>query len=241
MLIDLKGQRFGRLTVITRIKNIHGNTAWRCLCDCGNEKVATTSTLKGGAKSCGCIAKERHKAHRDLMEKTRGQLNKRIYGIWQKMIHRTTKPNDPDYKIYGGRGIKVCDEWLNDYLAFEKWSLSHGHDNSLTIDRIDNDGNYSPENCRWADKFTQNNNRSISHRISYKNKTMTVTQWSREFNLIDSAVSFRVSQGWSMEDIEKYAKENAKRLEEKRNKNRIRRENEDKAFHAYMAAEEAKW
>lgn len=153
--IDLTGQRFGRLTVIQRAENKGVITRWLCECDCGNEKVIRAQDLKEGkTQSCGCLrselVSERNYVH--------GHSEERIHNIWRGMKKRCLNPKSKSYKDYGARGIRICDEWLNDFQAFYDWAIANGYSDSLSIDRIDNDGNYRPSNCRWADRKTQNIN-----------------------------------------------------------------------------------
>ena len=159
---DLTGLKFGRLTVLHKCdwKDAKGSTVWACVCECGTMRYIRLSSLTSeNTNSCGCYLKDRAvESHT-----THGGFHDRLYGVWNMMIQRCTNPNNWKYNNYGGRGIKVCDQW-RDYAVFRDWALKSGYDkdapfSQCTIDRIDVDGNYCPENCRWADSKTQNMNK----------------------------------------------------------------------------------
>ena len=154
VVIDLSGQKFGKLTVLERANpNQKGGARWLCQCECGQTTTVDSYSLRSGhTKSCGCIHGEFH-----------GSSYSRLYGVWNNMRNRCYNPNKESYKHYGGRGIRVCDEWLHSFAAFKEWAMSTGYDPSApygqcTLDRIDVNGNYEPSNCRWVDFKTQANN-----------------------------------------------------------------------------------
>lgn len=194
-LIDLTGQKFGRLTVLSRTEHeTRKGVFWLCRCDCGKETVVASGKLKSGTtRSCGCSRKGKTSAFRHGMSRTR------LYSIWGKMKERCSNPKDPGYKNYGGRGIKVCGEW-QDFLGFYDWSIKNGYSDDLSIDRINVNGNYEPSNCRWADRITQANNKRSSRFIECNGIKKTISEWSRETGLSSNCIADRLKSGWSTED-----------------------------------------
>lgn len=156
--LDLTNQRFGKLVAKYRVesdKNRHAR--WYCECDCGGKTIAyATSLVRGQSLSCGCESSRATIGPRSVIH---GESNTRLYRIWKGMKERCNNPNNQKYDLYGGRGIKVCDTWLNNYAIFSAWAKENGYADELTIDRINVDGNYEPENCRWATYSEQNRNR----------------------------------------------------------------------------------
>jgi hypothetical protein len=202
--IDMTGMKFGKWTVIELaepLKDYRGYNVhrWKCRCECGNVRDVIGTTLRSGASvSCGCHVGHRADKARELFS-THGESKTRLYKIWNYMRKRCNNPNVQNYSDYGGRGIKVCDEWNESYETFRDWSIAHGYDDTLSIDRIDVNGNYEPKNCRWATWTEQANNRTNTRYLTYKGKTMSVSDWAKELGMPYKKLYKRVYLGWSAE------------------------------------------
>lgn len=205
---NLLGERFGLLTVTEeRPSRMSGNrlvTMWHCKCDCGNELDVIANSLTGGrTKSCGC-AKAKMISQR--VAKHRG-IDDRLYKVWANMKARCHNPNHTSFSDYGGRGIKVCSEW-DDYSAFRDWALANGYNananyGECTIDRINNDGDYTPDNCRWVDMSVQRTNTrtpSNARLIEYNGKTKRLCEWATITGLKPSTLGERLRRGWNVSD-----------------------------------------
>lgn len=199
--VDLTGQRFGRLTVIERVGTKYGQAAWLCQCGCGNCSVVVTGVLRSGRqRSCGCYRSETTTKCRTK----HGGKHERLYKIWKNIKTRCTNPNIDQWRDYGGRGIKMCEEWATNYDAFRAWALQNGYDESAkrgdcTIDRIDVNGNYEPSNCRWVNMKVQNNNQRSNKHITFCDETHTLAEWSALKGIKQSTLLIRLKHGWPVE------------------------------------------
>jgi hypothetical protein len=198
-LKDITGERFGKLTVIKRGEDFIGpagrETQWVCKCDCGNTTIVRGHALRNGhTRSCGCLIVDSSTKH--------GLYNTKIYGKYNKMKHRCFNSNNKHYKRYGGRGITICDEWLgeNGFINFYNWAMANGYSDDLTIDRINNDGNYEPSNCRWTTQEVQANNTSNNVIIKYNNEEHTISEWAKIYNIEYYNLYNRIiNLGWSID------------------------------------------
>lgn len=209
-LEDITGNRYGRLTVI-EFAGFHEQPSgrrrsqWRCRCDCGNEVIVQTFNLKSGnSKSCGCYNAESIKDR----STTHGCRHTRLYAIWTNMKTRCyNKGETSDYMNYGGRGIKMCEEWRDSFEPFRDWALKNGYDDSLSIDRVDVDGAYEPSNCRWVDAKLQANNRRNTISVSSNGETRTLSEWSRITGIKYHTIYARMKRlGMSQEEAINYSK-----------------------------------
>lgn len=205
-LDGLELKRFGRLVVMYRLGEPYTSRSGRvydtipmymCKCDCGNEKAIPAISLIGGhTESCGCYQNECRKV---MNLKYSSKYNKRIYRIWNGMIGRCERKSSINYENYGGRGIKICDEWHN-FNVFYDWAINNGYSDDLTIDRIDVNGNYEPSNCRWATYHEQNLNRRSNALITYNGETKTISEWSEAKNINYSMLRNRLYSGMTPEE-----------------------------------------
>ena len=193
-LIDLTGARFGKLTVIEQAESKNGKTRWACLCDCGVTTCVRSSHLRNGrAKSCGCSAFGNDNSTKH------GMYGTRIYTSWCQMKARCLNPKATNYKNYGARGITVYKEWVDNFAAFRDWAVTHGYADNLTLDRVDVNGNYCPENCRWATPKEQGNNRRDNKLLTYKGETRTQQEWAELKGLTKGTLYGRLRRGWTVE------------------------------------------
>lgn len=204
-LIDLTGQRFGQLTVLCRFGETHKkqNARWLCKCSCGKKIVVQSNNLRNGAtKSCGCLRVQRaiENITNYNSELNAQERDKRLYRIWNHMKQRCQNPKTDVFSYYGGRGIGICAEW-NDFYAFQAWAVESGYREDLTIERIDVNGDYCPENCRWATMKEQAYNRRNNHRLYYDGKYLTITEWAKLLGCSEVCLIYRLNRGWPVEKV----------------------------------------
>lgn len=193
---NLVGRRYGRLVVVAFHHSDGEKRFWLCKCDCGGEKVVSTGVLNYGAvASCGCLKLETQRKNRTKVIKHGFSHKERLYEIWKNMRRRCYDPTNKRAEHYYRKGVTVCDEW-NDYAVFREWALNNGYSDNLTLDRIDNNGNYSPSNCRWATPKQQANNTSRNRMITYAGKTMTMSEWADCVGLTYAALNHRMQRHW---------------------------------------------
>ena len=196
-LIDLTGNKYGLLTVISRSENApNGVAVWKCKCECGNITFVRGNNLKsGGVKSCGCLRKivnKRRTTHN--MSKTR------LYREWTSIKARCCYNSQKGYKSYGKRGIKVCDEWVDSFETFASWATSTGYQDDLTIERIDNNKGYNPDNCKWIPLSEQSKNRRSNILVEYNGEIHNLSEWCKAFGVDYRLVHNRIyKNGWSFE------------------------------------------
>ena len=190
--VDRTDFKYGKLTCTETFERRGKRIYWLCKCECGNEKWVCAQNLLN-AKSCGCQMRETKKVH--------GMSHTRIHETWSHMLARCNNKNHKFYKDYGGRGIKVCDEWLGTqgFIRFNEWANNNGYSENLTLDRIDNNKGYYPDNCRCVDWSTQANNKRGNIRYEYKGESHTIAEWARITGIKETTLSKRL-KNWSIED-----------------------------------------
>ena len=195
-IIDLTGKRFGRLIVISFYGRTNA-TKWNCICDCGATVIVNGHDLKreSGTKSCGCYRKDMLTTHGHNSD---GKITSE-YGSWHSMIDRCFNRNSISYKRYGGRGVSVCDEWKNSFQAFVN-DMGNKPTDKHSLERENNNGNYEPNNCRWATKAEQQNNMSSNRMLTINGETLSISQWSKKTSIKPKTIYARVGRGWSSED-----------------------------------------
>lgn len=198
---NLTGKKYHKLTVLEYSHMERKYSMWKCKCDCGNIVTIKGASVKcGNTKSCGCLGRglksveRNHHGHTSKYSK----YNKE-YKIWRSMLHRCNNPNNKYYHIYGKKGIKVCERWYS-YINFFK-DMGPRPLPEYSLDRIDNNGNYSPENCRWANRNQQNNNKSTSKYLVYNGVTLTQSQWAKLFDITQSSIYYHLKKGANFNEI----------------------------------------
>lgn len=200
MKIDFTNKRFGKIVCVKPLRvNNHKEVVWLCKCDCGNFCEKSSGAFKNISKiaSCGCMkGKKPHMTNLELKN------YKPIHECYVNMKTRCYNPNYELYSRYGGRGIKVCDEWKDNFKEFYNWAIN-GWKKGLTLDRINNDDDYKPDNCRWVDRIEQANNRHTNYLIKYKGRIKTMAQWSRILKIDYSFIQIRMYKNKTMEEVVK--------------------------------------
>ena len=190
-----KGERYGRLSIIKEVKKRKGRRYFLCECDCGTKKEIDLSKLRSGnTKSCGCLNSElaikRNSTH--------GMSKTRIYHIWAGIKDRIFNKKATSYEYYGGRGIEVCSEWM-EFEPFHEWAISNGYKENLTLERIDVNGNYCPENCTWITQKEQCYNTRSNLIINYKGEKKPLKEWTKDLTLDYLVVYKRLKRGWPVD------------------------------------------
>ena len=192
---NIIGKKFGKLLVLENLNvKSHGSTLHRCACECGNIKDIPISYLKSKhTTSCGCLVKEMHTIH--------NLSQSRLYNIYRGMLGRCFRENHQAYHNYGGRGITVCDDWKDSFINFFNWAIKNGYQDNLTIDRIDNNGNYEPCNCHWVSKAEQTRNSRKNVYFTYNGITKTISEWARLLNIPLTTFRRRILENRTFEEI----------------------------------------
>jgi hypothetical protein len=190
-LPDQTGRVYGRLTIISETEKVNGKRFFLCKCECGNVGIHRFEDIRAGKiLSCGCYNIEKGIKH--------GRSGTRIYNVWKGIVYRCSNPLCGSYIDYGGRGIKICAEWLNVDI-FCEWAARNGYKNGLTIERMDVNGNYEPNNCTWIPLARQASNTRRNRKITYEGKTMILRDWAKHFGIKYATLKNRFHLGWSIE------------------------------------------
>lgn len=200
--VNLDGYSFGCFTVIKEAPHhIRADgkkvRVWECRCVCGNTRLLNKQEIMSQKrKSCGC----KHDEYARAQATVHGDSHKRLHNIWSGMRSRCYNQNEYHYRWYGERGIKMCDEWVDNYVAFKEWAVNNGYSDTLTIDRINVDGDYCPDNCRWVTMKAQCNNRTDNHRVSVFGGLYTLSQLEEKTGIKQETIRRRLKRGWSAEE-----------------------------------------
>lgn len=191
-IIDISGQRFGKLVALKRVDDKNKAVMFLCKCDCGGIKEFRSHSLRTGIRSdCGCIDRKT----------THGMTKSRIYKVWSTMKARCNRKDATSYEQYGGRGIKVCKEWIESFEKFRDWAYDNGYDDTLTIDRIDVNGNYEPFNCRWLTLQEQSNNKRTNVFVEINGETLNLAQVCAKYNIGRGCINRRYKNGLRGNDL----------------------------------------
>jgi hypothetical protein len=217
--IDITGNKYNRLTAIKldhikRCSNGRAMHYWLFQCDCGNTTVTRKcDVIRGTIKSCGCYRLDMQREKNT----THGESSLKLYGVWNGMIQRCTNENAAGYINYGGRGVSIDKAW-GKYEQFAKWAKLNGCQEGMQIDRIDNNGNYGPNNCRWVTRSENNKNKRTNKRICYNGLNLTYSEWAKRLNGPKNLISRRIKEGWNEIDavstpIKDHARRHCKTIE----------------------------
>lgn len=202
---DLTGRKFSNLTVLSlhHKKQLYKKDGkpnghlyyYECICVCGKKSIVAASALKNSSvKSCGCLQRKRVSEMAKISSRKHGYRNTRLYREWQSMKGRCYYSSVNGYERYGGRGISVCDEWRDNFISFKDWAMAHGYNDELTIDRINVNGNYEPNNCRWVTQKVQSRNSRTNHLITYNNETHCLVEWAEVLGMPYTVIKNRITR-----------------------------------------------